>query len=212
MRFVRLEQDIEATSCEGSNRSFDPIHGFRDSFSLGIIFSESVWKTQSASAQPYICPVDVTHYLNKRKPTKPGEVMCLLTKSVLYQKRGRERGKNTHQFSELRNKPLYNSSDGKRTSTCMNLVPREFISYWSLNLWRRIEMFLVSLFIVNFSDFSLLRQWYKDYSVLRCNAYNFVDYFNVQINLSPASSEMLGPSHLRAQRNDLEDRIQIFFC
>lgn len=54
-------------------------------------------------------------------------------------------------------------------------------------------------------------QCYKYYSVLRCKAYNFVDYFSIWINLSPTPSEMLGPCHTRAQRNNLEDRNQNFF-
>lgn len=37
-----------------------------------------------------------------------------------------------------------------------------------------------------------------DIGVLRHNAYNFVDYFGVWINLSPTSSEMLEPCHIRA--------------
>ena len=76
-----------------------------------------MWKTLSASAQPCIWPVDVTQYLNNRKYTKPGNFMCLLTKSVCYQRGGG--AKNTHQFSEFRYKPLYHTSDDYRDRPCV---------------------------------------------------------------------------------------------
>ena len=159
-----------------------------------------MWKTLSASAQPYIWPVDVTQYLNNRKHTKPGNVICLLTKSVCYQW-----GKGL-----------------KIPITSLNFVINHCTTLQII-----IDIVLVSswIYFVLESDFMELN-WdvlsfasrcisqisgCYDNGVPRYNAYNLINYFGVCIHLSLASSEMLEPCHIRAWRINLEDRNQNFF-